>query len=136
MPEPTWPDEFVADDFRQAIGGHETYTRPTYQAAEPGAPKAEPICTHDVEEITNWFVSYHGGGRYVAGIGDTGSELTLSAILRLRDGRWASVQAWNDYTGWGCQDGSTVAVGATKEQVIRLGLDEEGRKQLGMVLDE
>lgn len=132
MPEPTWPDEYVADDFRHAIGGHDSYTYPIYEAALPDRPKVDAICTHDVAEVTDWFISYHSGGRYEVGSGDTGTELDLVAVLRLWDGRWASVQGWNDYTGWGCQDGSTVAIGESREQVIRFGLDEEGRRKLGL----
>jgi hypothetical protein len=133
MPEPTWPDEYVADDFRTAIGDHGSYGHAViYEAALPDRPKVDRICTHDVAEVTDWFVSYHSGGRYVVGSGDTGTELELFAILRLHDGRWASVSAWNDYTGWGCQDGSNVAIGDSREQVITFGLDEEGRRKLGL----
>jgi hypothetical protein len=133
MPEPTWPDEHVGSDFRTAIGDHDSSNYSViYEAALPDKPKADPICTRDVAEVTNWYVSYHEGGKYIVGSGDVGTELTLFAILRLRDGRWASVSAWNDYTGWGCQDGSNVAIGDTLEQVVRFGLDDEGRRKLGL----
>lgn len=133
MPEPTWPDEHVAGDFRTAIGDHDSSNYSViYEAALPDKPKVDRICTHDVAEVTNWYVSYHDGGRYVVGSGETGTELKLFAILHLRDGRWAAVSAWNDYTGWGCGDGSNVVIGDTLEQVVQFGLDEDGRSKLGL----
>lgn len=29
-------------------------------------------------------------------------------LLAMRDGRFAYVEGWNDYSGWGCQDGVEV----------------------------
>jgi hypothetical protein len=29
-------------------------------------------------------------------------------LMKLKDGRYAYVSGWCDYTGWGCQDGATV----------------------------
>lgn len=128
-----WPDEHVADDFETAIGESEWGGRVAiYSTAVPGGGKAEPIDSGDVAEVTDWFVSYHDGGRYVVGSGHTGTELDLVAVLRLKDGRWVSVQAWNDYTGWGCGEGSNVAIGSTRDQVVRFGLDDEGRRKLGI----
>jgi hypothetical protein len=122
-----WPDEHVVYDFCEAIDGANPVT-----AAMAGAPTVDRITSDQVAEVAEWCVTYHGGDPYVAGSGDTGSELDLVAILRLKDGRWASVQGWNDYTGWGCRDGSQMSIGATKEQVVRFGLDDEGRTKLGL----
>jgi hypothetical protein len=126
-----WPVEHLGNDFINAIGG-DVDSPAIYTTAGVGAPEAAPIRPDDVAEVTDWFASYHEGGPYVVGSGDTGTELDLVAILRLKDGRWASVQAWNDYEGWGCQDGTKVAIGDTKEQVVMFGLDEEGRRKLGL----
>lgn len=56
-------------------------------------------------------------------------------VFRLSDGRFVTVSAWCDYTGWGCQDGGHAAVAATKEDAIRFGLDDAERARLGLTLD-
>lgn len=45
----------------------------------------------------------------------SGSELSFGAVLKLKDGRFAYVTGWNDYTGWGCQDGTEVRYADTIE---------------------
>jgi hypothetical protein len=52
-------------------------------------------------------------------------------VGRLNDGRWFAVEAWNDYTGWGCQDSADVLAGATEEYVVYQGLGVDARKRLG-----
>lgn len=37
-----------------------------------------------------------------------GGEWTGGFVFRMRDGRIGKVEGWCDYTGWGCQDGSSV----------------------------
>lgn len=44
-----------------------------------------------------------------------GTELSFGAVLKLKDGRFAYVTGWNDYTGWGCQDGVNVRYAETIE---------------------
>jgi hypothetical protein len=97
-------------------------------AAFPSVRVPEKICLAEVDEVVRYHVSYHGEAWPVA----TGStELQMYIVGKLVDGRWFSVVAWNDYTGWGCQDGSEIRVGYTEEQVVEFGLDEQGRKLLG-----
>lgn len=36
---------------------------------------------------------------------ESGSELEFGVVIELNDGRFAYATGWNDYTGWGCQDG-------------------------------
>lgn len=36
---------------------------------------------------------------------DGGTEWSGGFILKLQDGSFAYISGWNDYTGWGCQDG-------------------------------
>lgn len=91
-----------------------------------------PIEPADIAEALRYSISYHGT-EWTSG--ETGTELNLYAVLRLKDGRWASLEAWNDYTGWGCQDGATVRIGATREAVTRFGLTDAGRRALGMAGD-
>jgi hypothetical protein len=139
MPEPTGvyaamthPD--VAQEFAYALGLSYYTARP--QCRDVTVPPGEP-CDFDpaqVEAVEDWYVEYHGEGRWQPGK-DVGTELTLVAVLRLRDGRYASLSAWNDYTGWGCQDGSDVRVGPSKAHVARFGLTQSERTLLGLTID-
>lgn len=52
------------------------------------------------------------------------------ALLELTGGRWAGVEAWNDTTGWGCQDGVEWGIAADREAAWLFGLSEEGRRAL------
>lgn len=120
-----WPHDDLRSDFQYALdawGG-------TRSIGVPGEPLPH-LTEGDVAEVVRWYVSYHGYDRWQPG-DDTGTELTLAAVLRLHDGRWASVVAWNDYTGWGCQDGADIRIGATVDEVVAQGLDQESRVLLG-----
>lgn len=44
-----------------------------------------------------WGYSPEGGGSWEGGF-----------IMELKDGRFATLTGWCDYTGWGCQDGVEV----------------------------
>ena len=52
------------------------------------------------------------------------------AMFRLVDGRWGYVEAWNDSTGWGCQDSNAYAVSDTLDGLIPQ-MSDRGRYQLG-----
>ena len=69
-----------------------------------------------------WAVSNEGGG-----------DRDVVLIAELRDG-WASLTAWCDYTGWDCQSGGNWKWAATKDEIIKNGLDKEGRIRLGLAL--
>lgn len=83
------------------------------------------ITFDDVEEVVRYSVSYEDV-EWKPGAGG-GTELNMVLVARLTDGRWIAIEAWNDYTGWGCQDGSDVRVGASEDQVVRYGLSNEAR---------
>jgi len=55
-------------------------------------------------------------------------------IVRLNDGRFAFVTAGCDYTGWGCRDGGHVMVAPSLPELLLLGLGDEERERLGVVL--
>lgn len=124
-----WPHAELADDFSTAIcgesyGGGPTKTR---MVGVDGAP-ADRVTAYEVLKVVRWHVSYHGSTWKP---GDhTGTELSLYAVLKLRAGYWASVVAGNDYTGWGCQDFADVRIGRSEDEVVRHGLDVEGRSLL------
>ncbi len=87
----------------------------------------------DIAEVTDWSISHHGIDWTKGGSG--GSELSMFLIARLKPGRvaeWVALEAWNDFTGWGCQDGADAYYGPTREDVIANGLTNDGRSALGM----
>ena len=55
-------------------------------------------------------------------------------VLRLNDGRFAYIEAGCDYTGWDCQAGGSASVARTLPELIRFGMPEESRKDLGLKL--
>lgn len=57
-------------------------------------------------------------------------------VFRLRGGRWASLEAGCDYTGWDCQAGGSAQVASTKAKIIRFGLSQGDRQRLGLLLPE
>ena len=56
------------------------------------------------------------------------------AVVQLRDGRYAAVIAWCDYTGWDCQAGGKAWVGDSLEQIVRMGLTPQERDRTGLPL--
>lgn len=53
------------------------------------------------------------------------------AVVRLKDGRYACVEAWCDYnTGWDCRAGGTVHVSMHLGEIMRLGLTQGARDRL------
>lgn len=82
-----------------------------------------------VASVERYAIS-HNGSNWEPG-DDGGTELSLFVVGTLVDGRWFGVEAWNDYTGWGCQDGSDAYVGATEDDVVAHGLTNDARSALG-----
>lgn len=91
---------------------------------------SESLELWDVATIERYKLRYHGND-WGPSDHEGGTELELNIVGTLKDGRWFSIEAWNDYTGWGCQDGSEVRIGATEAEVVNFGLTKEGRASLG-----
>lgn len=85
-----------------------------------------------VARIDQYYVSYHGV-QWAPG-GEDGSELTMVVLGQLVDGRWFALTAWNDYTGWDCQDGADVRIAVEREEAIRYGFSDEDRALVGLTL--
>lgn len=51
---------------------------------------------------------------------------------KLKDGRWFSVTAGCDYTGWDCQAGNSSTVQDTREELVLYGLTDGERKRFGI----
>lgn len=55
------------------------------------------------------------------------------AVLALRDGRFALIAAWCDYTGWDCNSGaSDTVVADSLEDLVRLGMSDDEADRLGL----
>lgn len=98
--------------------------------AEPVPVAGDAVHLGDFAEVLRYRVSYHGID-WTPERNDGGTELTMNLVARLTDGRFVSISAGNDYTGWGCQDYADVRVAATEEQLVAFGLSNEDRAALG-----
>lgn len=58
-------------------------------------------------------------------------ELDWCAVLRLKDGRHAYVEAGCDYTGWGCQECGWHVITNTLDELIPQ-MSDDGRRRLGV----
>jgi hypothetical protein len=62
--------------------------------------------------------------------GDDYADDYYFALFRLVDGRWGYVEAWNDSTGWGCQDSNSYALADALDALIPQ-MSDRGRYHLG-----
>lgn len=63
--------------------------------------------------------------------GEAYTDTSFYVLVRLEDGRWGYVQAWNDTTGWGCQDANSFAVARSLEELVPQ-MTDAGRHYLGL----
>lgn len=49
------------------------------------------------------------------------------AVVRLLDGRCAYLDAWCDYTGWGCQDGGSAVLASDLDALLQFGVPDDVR---------
>lgn len=89
-----------------------------------------------LEAVKNIFrenVNYGSEGVHGWKMGEAvGTELSMVVLGELHDGRWFGLEAWNDFTGWGCQDGADLYIGESRIDVVLNGLTQEGRSALGI----
>lgn len=57
---------------------------------------------------------------------DGATEWSGGFLLKLKDGRYAYVSGWCDYTGWGCQDGATVEYFDTRPSIADMSKEKDG----------
>ena len=77
----------------------------------------------DIDTILYWYHHDNGGGTEV--------DLRFIATLRWSDG-YIYVAAWNDYTGWGCQDGVTIGIHNTLDGLAQAVLEKKDRERWGL----
>ena len=69
--------------------------------------------------------------RYSIEHNDVGTDLVMVILGRMGDDEWFVLTGWNDYTGWGCQDGASFTAHSTRQDAIDNGLTNEERTLLG-----
>jgi hypothetical protein len=67
--------------------------------------KGQNIQGADVEKVLAAWGNVDKDG---ACCDECGGEWTGGFLLQMKDGRFAYVSGWCDYTGWGCQDGTSI----------------------------
>jgi len=101
-------------------GEKDTYAdKPDVQGVPGTTAALDPFDRLDVAELAALSEGENDGRDWVC-------------LGRLRDGRWFSLTAGCDYTGWDCKAGGTATVGGDKESVIRFGLSVAERERLGL----
>ncbi len=50
----------------------------------------------------------------------------------LRDGRAFYIEAWCDYTGWGCQEGGSSVVAEDWDRLVQFGMGSDARTLWGL----
>jgi len=65
-----------------------------------------------------------------------GEQIYIVGLFRLTDGRVLVLSGWNDYTGWGCQDGVQAYIGPDEETAVRMGLTAFERFNLDRALPD
>lgn len=108
--------------FRYASGGNMQTGQPDVRRAAPVGDDAcplDPFGIGDVDEILG---------------ADEGENDVADWICwgRLKDGRYFSLRAGCDYTGWDCQAGGHAEVASDLGLMRQFGLTEDERERLGV----
>lgn len=114
-----WKEDY---DWKEAFAseGADTSNGKMFRKAVPNSEVSlEPFTIDNVVEVI----------KMVEGENDGESWLMLG---KLNDNRWFLLDAWCDYTGWGCQSGGSVTLAASKEELLQYGLTTEDKTILGV----
>lgn len=123
---PAWPDVEGAPEY---VWDYPDPVRDLAHALNVASGPTIPLIW--VAAVEEFFIDSNDGRWTKEGDG-VGTELSMVLIGTLTDGRWFALEAWNDYTGWGCQDGADIYAGPTREDVIANGLTNSGCLALGL----
>jgi hypothetical protein len=95
--------------------------------AYPVAIRGDDVSTEGItRDAVAEILAFHDSGE-----GDLFAEWDGAGVFRLADGRYVSAWGWCDTTGWGCQDDADLFVSSTLDGLLRFGLTDEIRTQLG-----
>jgi len=107
------PVELATTDWEEAFGIAEG---PTAVEGEDGV-SVEEFFREDVEEVIAMSEGENDGPDWLL-------------VAKLKDGRFAFLEAGCDYTGWDCQASGAVVVSTTLERLIRFGIGDDQRERL------
>lgn len=62
---------------------------------------------------------------------DTFDGERVMLVLKMRDGRWCYIEGGCDYTGWDCQASAEAFYASTEDELVRMKLTNEARRNLG-----
>lgn len=115
------------DEWKYLLPGRDSDSYSAYRGAFVvlSGERAEDISAERFAEVE----AVHGEST------EGGCSVDIVLLVRLTDGSYATCMAWADYTGWGCQDDAVWKVALTRDDAIRFGLDQRGRRLLGLSLD-
>lgn len=91
-------------------------------AATGSTASAERFTHEDVAEVIAWWATSPDGY----------GSIDLLTVVRVKDGRFAFIDAWADTTGWGCQDGAVIRTATTLEELAVHGMTSEQCELLGV----
>lgn len=126
MPESLHPDFPPTEK----TGRYPEYPDPLYDINTALETSGKGIGIEDLASVDLYDIT-SDHGKWAPG-GSVATELSMTLLGTLKDGRWFGLEAGNDYTGWGCQDFADLYIGGTREDVILNGLTTEGRNTLGL----
>lgn len=86
------------------------------------AVESEPFTRDDILDLIACEAGENDGPEWVA-------------VMRLKDGRYAFLEAGCDYTGWDCQSGGNAFVADTLERLVQYGMSEGARARLAAQLE-
>lgn len=109
--------------FRYAEGGDQQGKGPDVRRAAPIGDEdcsLEPFGLEDVAEITASSEGENDGPDWIA-------------WGELKDGRYFSLRAGCDYTGWDCQASGHAEVASTRELMTKHGFTDDEAQRLGVI---
>lgn len=107
------------DDMRYALEATVEDVSPIPGATPPKYWTGKVPTLDDLETITLYYRSPEV----------TEVDIRWVSKARWPVGGWWYIAAWNDYTGWGCQDGVTARWAPTFDELWTFALDNEDRER-------
>jgi hypothetical protein len=118
------PKSDIWDDWEYVLPGADSSYYEGTTAAVPLGDKVEDVTVERIARVETWNAT--GGEMWC--------ERDFVCLVELTDGSWATCMAWCDTSGWGCQQGVEWKWSASRDGAIYYGLDNDGRRRLGVEL--
>jgi hypothetical protein len=93
-----------------------------------GDTDSDPVSRAEIVSVPHMYSSDAGNNRDY-------DDTDFAALVELTGGRWATLHAGNDTSGWGCfGDYVRWRVFSSRDEAIAMGLTNESRRWLGLEL--